>query len=67
MPTPIEIKCFECKNFLEIKKNPKGSKTVFSFICKAFPKQIPEEIRNWRKPHKKVRNDQIGDFIFKPI
>ena len=66
MPTPVNIKSFTCQHFIEVEKTGKQS-PFFKFICKAFPKGIPEEIRSWNKPHTSIREDQEGEFVFTPI
>jgi len=64
MPTPVTIECIECKFFKGIKMEEEGIETSFIFLCPAFPEGIPEEIRSWKNPHTKVRDDQEGDFVF---
>lgn len=46
-------KCFDCIHFNQIK-----------LTCKAFPDQIPYEILEG-DDHDQVRNDQIGDYVYK--
>jgi len=66
MPSPVTIKCIECGFFEKVKMKEEGIKASFIFLCPAFPKGIPEEIRSWKEPHKKIRDDQEGEYIFKP-
>lgn len=54
--TFIEPICFKCKNF-DINKN----------TCKAFKKEIPEEILFGDNDHSKPLPEQENDLVFEPI
>ena len=72
MPTPAEIKCVRCAYFKGVKQIPLDE-GLFKFLCSAYPKGIPEDIRCWdaenpsvkERPHISIQDDQVGDFIFK--
>lgn len=64
--TPLTIQCFDCKYFLgAVPTGELSPKQVIKYNCPAFPeKGVPEEIRSWKKPHTKIREDQTGKFVF---
>lgn len=72
MPTPAEIKCVRCAYFKGVKE-VSLEQGLFVFLCSAYPKGIPEDIRCWdaenpsvkERPHTSVQDDQVGDFVFK--
>lgn len=77
MSTPVELKkCFDCIFFIEIELLSVED-GLFKYICSAYPKGIPEDIRCWGaenpstepRQHTSVQDDQVGDFVFeqKPL
>lgn len=71
MPTPVELKCYQCMYFTEVKIVPE-EEGMFKYLCLAYPEGIPEDIRCWDvenpsakpRPHTSIQDDQVGDFVF---
>ena len=64
MSQPHDINCVTCQHFEGVDFALPELGTVFAYTCLAFPKQIPEEVRSWKKPHNEIRKDQIGKFVY---
>ena len=72
MSTPATIKCVNCVFFkgVEMISLNQG---LFKYLCFAYPKGIPEDIRCWdaenpstkERPHTSIQDDQVGDFVFR--
>jgi hypothetical protein len=63
--TPMTIRCNECRHFKGVKRIP--ALPLVLFQCPAFPRDIPEDIRDWSRPHTAVREDQQGTLVFEAI
>ena len=71
MPTPVELKCYQCVFFTEIKLVSE-EEGFFKYLCLAYPEGIPEDIRCWEaedpsaipRPHISIQEDQVGEFVF---
>lgn len=71
MATPAKLKCYECVYFIAAELVPE-KEGFFKYLCIAYPKGIPEDIRCWEaenpsvkpRPHTSVQDDQVGDFVF---
>lgn len=71
MATPAKLKCYECVYFTAIELVPE-KEGLFKYLCVAYPKGIPEDIRCWEaenpsakpRPHTSVQDDQVGNFVF---
>lgn len=69
--TPVELKCYQCIYFVEVKQVPENE-GLFKYLCLAYPEGIPEDIRCWDaenpsatpRAHTSVQKDQKGDFVF---
>ena len=57
--------CFkrECKHFLGVSQ-PDGTELTERVVCKAFPDGIPAEIAFGDNLHDRVRDDQVGDYVY---
>lgn len=64
MTSPANIPCLVCIHFKGV-KSANNKVDILIYICPAFPRKIPLDIRSWDNPHTSVRDDQIGKFIFK--
>ena len=70
---PQLIRCMECRHFddggIELIDHGEGvvdPEDMFKFTCPAFSEGIPLRIRSWEEPHHSVRENQFGDYVFKP-
>lgn len=61
-----EPQCYKrgCIHFTGIDQ-PDGTELTERVVCKAFPDGIPSEIAYGEDRHETVRDDQVGDYVFK--
>ena len=68
---PQLIKCMECQNFegvdfIFLDDGTVDPNNMYKFLCPAFSEGIPLRVRSWEDPHHSIREDQFGDYVFKP-
>jgi hypothetical protein len=60
-----EPKCYSrgCQHFMGVSR-PDGTEASERAVCKAFPDGIPDEIAYGDDLHTKVKDGQVGQYVF---